>query len=1813
MYNNQDILKKHTSLTIRRKDVSTSFIMFPVRLETRFVDNHYVEDISEPDRALYAFQALWNYVWSLDNMPSLTDGYARQVLVKIENLDTVYREDKSRLRSIVKEIVAALSPEGEMKELWTRVQDHIERLTTLDVVNDNEATVFLRELDRVNRIVHNMREKPSFAGLSRVLFTNRYSETMKISVARKRMKECLPVLEQLLPENPADTILNRFPFITEKQFKKFEKSLSFFYITKDQLNQIYGYIKILEEEAGKKMSYKVKEQILGALDTDFESYETYRDRFLGKKDDKGQEVLKSRRQSLVDKMRSKIGQYNHYTLFAEKMIMWKLRLSTGRKQDIATTARVETWRSIADNTIFSFHEEREWLISVLKRFNDYKENHNPSQMISCSRLNRHTKSIRPRKLCYRKKMKCLLVRIYPDEIAVTQMSKPLTQMELVHASTFWTRYFYYENDLTQQKSAWEALCALYTPPRAAVIARSFFSGDNKSYPLTTFKSKILKAKRDKLPLDKMIYAMAEITKKDICPGFTLAKDNEDLFPVPVSELMPDRFILQANLNNGAKKGLTIVQYGRLVPKTIQVGVDLNNEPAVSSSKQGPKFGGNLRWMTDYDAAERMGMAITLPLDPYKFDHYTKKQKKDAKKKGIKLPEKPLRTFHFNSIYVMGVKEFSKNNKEDSDACTELLTKVFNAHLYSDEGLDLLKIGTPTNILTDEDVETSKKGRDAENSDYDTEEKALVAEFFEKSIKPFVNGIREPLSIGDARVLSSLFRMYDHDHPENNPFYNVVGRDNVEVAKAQHVNAAFLEVLKESHPILKLIANSKRLKAYFSDSVVPTGVYPPFRIGNQPYGIMPVCDFRNIKYNPADPLQTLKEILIVLTEKWNDIARTKVLSEANIHGQKNLSAEQSYLKAVSATPLSTSFYSRSEVNEPDLLTARYFRGQKNGADPLTNIYNIVIKLSPLMSKPGFIKRFFPKFASIPIRDSEYVAFRQNFTWGNLKKKIVEKLKGYDVFKGVSDAEYESLITGTFDLFNYRLDAWLTGLLDYRMRGLRKTSKNKIALGAYGWVFNLKENRDEPVSDEYIVAPSVNQAITAAVLRSSFNRAAEGRSKDYSLSVNLSSSRVRQALRVIHGIRNGLSLGTILGSDLERLLHDDYKKQGGYEMDYFIFFLRKAYPLNNTASQYSAGSGVKRDPSLDVLNGVALLEDLRGGEWIDPDDAEVGKSQLTTLYNTANPKSRFNLESWLLKIFGKKNIDDVKKLFVINGKDYYTSKVNRVILLIQRMEDTYDALADVVTSESVYKLTEGNRVAVDALMNSLNTGRNIPVPDVTEIPLDSAHIEERVFAALDSEAVSQCAESYFSQIEPALDKWMGQMLGFDELEFQFTEGDAAVNVSLGNNGLGISPSELVYLSTDWEKFRKFLSLKYWSSKAAPSKGLGIFLDEAEMAVDSMREMLLRARPLKQEDLIVNTESPEERFIDSALLKRLFASASKIHSDLKNELSKLMVETDEFFKEDPNAPLPELLFRRIVAVLLKCFRLGITDAISAVDPSMLVYENERFDHPTEFADILSRQHSLTQHLANNYAILEEKWKKAEDASRQSYEDAFKAFLIPSFIVVPHFMVENNGAIDTNALVMQSADKHFFNNVTKSVIEDNLMGLSDVRQQMAALHQVRLFGKYNYLDAAREVSVMQLESEYHSDRSWMGAEVKNEENVRDANVYTILNPSQFIVNNGKSLKYVAGLLIDYWVERIPYKRQTAAVAFGYDQPDAEPPQAILVGVSTLGGNHYWSEKRMLRTIHSAMHQIKSRAVEPEMLYSDKWTSGLFPLLQIDPNDTLK
>src|SRR5262249_46977809 len=95
---------------------------------------------------------------------------------------------------------------------------------------------------------------------------------------------------------------------------------------------------------------------------------------------------------------------------------------------------------------------------------------------------------------------------------------------------------------------------------------------------------------------------------------------------------------------------------------------------------------------------------------------------------------------------------------------------------------------------------------------------------------------------------------------------------------------------------------------------------------------------------------------------------------------------------------------------------------------------------------------------------------------------------------------------------------------------------------------------------------------------------------------SSERVRLALGVFEGMREGQSLAALLGYQFERGLHDRHD----VEVDGFIYDLRKAFPLSSdrlSSTKTGATDELGRKLSArdvearNVIDGLALVEHIR----------------------------------------------------------------------------------------------------------------------------------------------------------------------------------------------------------------------------------------------------------------------------------------------------------------------------------------------------------------------------------------------------------------------------------------------------------------------------------------------------------------------------------------------------------------------------------------------------------------------------------------------
>lgn len=187
--------------------------------------------------------------------------------------------------------------------------------------------------------------------------------------------------------------------------------------------------------------------------------------------------------------------------------------------------------------------------------------------------------------------------------------------------------------------------------------------------------------------------------------------------------------------------------------------------------------------------------------------------------------------------------------------------------------------------------------------------------------------------------------------------------------------------------------------------------------------------------------------------------------------------------------------------------------------------------------------------------------------------------------ISVEDRARLVGEALDATSHRYDAWVTSLATRRLTALRRENPQGVQLGAWGYVKNVRRRpltavtgrpdlpegiESDPANRGFTLAPSPRQATTAAVIRAAW--AAHGGDPDNAtapFAVDLESRRLRRALELAEGMRNGQQLGALLGYQLERHLHD--VSGNGLELDWVIYDLRAAFPLRvSTGEAVSAVS-------------------------------------------------------------------------------------------------------------------------------------------------------------------------------------------------------------------------------------------------------------------------------------------------------------------------------------------------------------------------------------------------------------------------------------------------------------------------------------------------------------------------------------------------------------------------------------------------------------------------------------------------------------------
>ncbi len=377
---------------------------------------------------------------------------------------------------------------------------------------------------------------------------------------------------------------------------------------------------------------------------------------------------------------------------------------------------------------------------------------------------------------------------------------------------------------------------------------------------------------------------------------------------------------------------------------------------------------------------------------------------------------------------------------------------------------------------------------------------------------------------------------------------------------------------------------------------------------------------------------------------------------------------------------------------------------------------------------------------------------------LKTSYLKKqLDALEKLENTPTARLERLLTEHIDLCTYRLDAWKNAFANYELAAMRFergnenniSAKSGIYLGAYGWIEDVRPknkklqpkkledaelaehfNRmDEPqlMTDDqnggFILAPSLNHAVTAAILRNAYM--SDENPETYE--INLSSERVRKALSLVEGIRAGQSLSELLGYYLERELHD--QNQALEEIDYYIYKLRKAFPLRadkNKETETEDSDPIEAVEARNVVDGLALI------------------NQVKTSKKENYP-------------FGKENI------LPADGSEAPSEAIKKAIdKEVANIINLNDAIADVAMAESVHQVVLGNYDRAAATMEAYSKGNFPPQPEVVQTPRSGVNITHRLGLQFETE-LNSTDSPYLdvpmtprAKAEPAINNWLAGIL-------------------------------------------------------------------------------------------------------------------------------------------------------------------------------------------------------------------------------------------------------------------------------------------------------------------------------------------------------------------------------------------------------------------------------------------------------------------------
>jgi hypothetical protein len=816
----------------------------------------------------------------------------------------------------------------------------------------------------------------------------------------------------------------------------------------------------------------------------------------------------------------------------------------------------------------------------------------------------------------------------------------------------------------------------------------------------------------------------------------------------------------------------------------------------------------------------------------------------------------------------------------------------------------------------------------------------------------------------------------------------------------------------------------------------------------------------------------------------------------------------------------------------------------------------------------------------------------------------------VLKDLPTARLERALAEHVDCLTYRLDAWQTSLFDLRLRDQRRLGgksadrRKGIYIGAQGYLENVKPNlqgrtkvseRELPAAlrenkdnlytaagnGGYVHAPSLNHATAAAILRNGYMTHATQQDREM-MNVNLSSERVRRAAALVEGIRNGQTLETLLGYQFERGLHDwTTRAVAPVILNHLVPVFRTAFPIKKTKVP-QAGKVTGPEETVDdfhVVNGLALA-----------------RTKIDFPYGVSLPT------------LSTAQIEAIKK-----------EKLN--------IENSLDAVRDLLTGECAYQLALGNFDRASAVMQSISSaqipsdiqvisssrGTNLAFTHRVAVHFDPA------FSANPWPAVAMTVRA---NAEPGLNHWLGSILGDPAtIRCRVTAVDAAGNtLKRADNSdlagavalaeLHIQPLDFVYLirnrlaengSSEIEsRVRDVFARREalgdgvivkiaFADADAPGDLTRRSFAEILPLANLLRELVTGARPLgardfaiQSKDVTAATDNPDG--IDVANLR------GRVQT-LVDAFTTLIAPLD-------GATADAQTLRTETAV--NALRARLRALADAGFP--LAFPQSAVGFGNGEIDVLTTQgKSVSKRLAAMVDKRDALTAKADAAGTRPPEQvslltqAARLMLGDDFALLPHFAFSNAAEVAQAFLARAQLLEHATNTLGMPLPTDEwLHGVATVRPKMHRLEMIRLLNDA-FSETPLEIAPIQIP--YRANDTWLGVQFPAGFNIDHDTLSIVLHAPQSFDAAGTQ----TGLLLDQWVETIPNKEEVTGITFNFNNPNSAPPQVVLLAVTPDIMGH-WTWDHLVDGVLDTYARAKLRAVEPDQVDAQGLVTTFLP-----------